>query len=161
MMELVGERLRFLREKAHLSQAKLAELLGTHQSAVNRYEHGQSAVPFSLLRNYADYFDVSLDYIFGRTDHPQGKLYEYKPNFSNSPEMQKFVEMCFEPGSAMNEKLKQAGQFNVGWKEINALRMVDNTLSWRHWLVRDDTAQDFRQCIFHLVQALIAETGGK
>lgn len=61
----------------------------------------------------------------------------------------------------MNEKLKQAGQFNVGWKEINALRMVDNTLSWRHWLVRDDTAQDFRQCIFHLVQVLIAETGGK
>ena len=108
MMELVGERLRLLREKAHLSQAKLAELLSTRQSAVNRYEHGQSAVPFSLLRSYADYFDVSLDYIFGRTDQPQGKIYEYKPNLSNSPEMQKFVEMCFEPGSAMNEKLKQA-----------------------------------------------------
>lgn len=108
MMELVGERLRLLREKAHLSQAKLAELLSTRQSAVNRYEHGQSAVPFSLLRSYADYFDVSLDYIFGRTDQPQGKIYEYKLNLSNSPEMQKFVEMCFEPGSAMNEKLKQA-----------------------------------------------------
>jgi len=106
-MELVGQRLRFLREKSNLSQAKLAELLGTRQSAINRYEHGQSAVPFPLLRHYADYFDVSLDYILGRCDEPQGKLYEYKPNLANDPEMRKFVEMCFEPGSAMNEKLKQ------------------------------------------------------
>lgn len=28
---------------------------------------------------YADFFDVSLDYIFGRTDKPQGKLYENQP----------------------------------------------------------------------------------
>lgn len=106
-MELVGQRIRFLREKAHLSQAKLTELLGTRQSAVNWYEHGQPAVPFSLLRSYADYFNVSMDCIFGRTDQPQGKMYEYKPNLSNSPEMPKFVEVRFEAGSAMNEKLKQ------------------------------------------------------
>ena len=106
-MESVGQRLRFLREKSNLTQAKMAELLGTRQSAINRYEHGQSAVSFSLLRRYADYFDVSLDYIFGRCDEPQGKLYEYKPNLSDNPEMRKFVKMCFEPGSAMNEKLKQ------------------------------------------------------
>ena len=51
---------------------------------------------------------MSLDYILGRTDEPRGKLYEYKPNLSNDPEMKKFIEMCFDPGSAMNEKLKQA-----------------------------------------------------
>lgn len=107
-METVGQRLRFLREKSHLTQAKMAELLGARQPAINRYEHGQAAAPFSILRRYADYFDVSLDYIFGRCDEPQGKLYEYKPNVADNPEMQKFVEMCFEPGSAMNEKLKQA-----------------------------------------------------
>lgn len=107
-MELVGQRLKFLREKAHLTQAKMAELLGAKQPAINRYEHGQAAAPFKTLRAYADYFDVSMDYIFGRCDEPQGKLYEYKPNYSDSPEMRKFVEMCFDPGSAMNEKLKQA-----------------------------------------------------
>ena len=107
-MEQVGQRLRFLREKAHLTQAKIAELLGTRQPAINRYEHGQAAAPFSILRGYADYFDVSLDYIFGRTDEPRGKLYEYKPNLANDPEIKKFVEMCFDPGSPMNEKLKQA-----------------------------------------------------
>ncbi len=42
-MDLVGQRLKFLREKAHLTQAKMAELLGASQPAVNRYEHGQTA----------------------------------------------------------------------------------------------------------------------
>ena len=106
-MDLVGQRLKFLREKAHLTQAKMAELLGASQPAINRYEHGQTAAPFSILRSYADYFDVSLDYIFGRCDEPQGKLYKYRPDLTSDPEMQKFVEMCFEPGSAMNERLKQ------------------------------------------------------
>ena len=108
-MELVGQRLKFLREKAHLTQARMADLLGAKQPAINRYEHGQAAAPFKILRAYADYFDVSLDYIFGRCDEPQGKLYEYKPKIlEEDKDMRRFVEMCFDPGSAMNEKLKQA-----------------------------------------------------
>ena len=106
-MEIVGQRLKFLREKAHLTQAKMAVIVGAKQPAINRYEHGQAEAPFVILQRYANYFDVSLDYIFGRCDEPQGKLYEYKPNMADSPEMQKFVEMCFEPGSSINEKLKQ------------------------------------------------------
>ena len=113
-MEQVGQRLRFLREKAHLTQAQRAERLRARQPAIHRYEHGQAAAPFSILRGYADYFDVSLDYILSRTDEPRGKLYEYKPNLANDPEMKKFVEMCFDPGSPMNEKLKQAVLEMVG-----------------------------------------------
>ena len=45
-MELVGQRLRFLREKAHLTQAKMAVLVGAKQPAINRYEHGQAEAPF-------------------------------------------------------------------------------------------------------------------
>ena len=49
-----------------------------------------------------------MDYIFGRTDNPQGKLYEYKPKIQQSdPQMQKFVEMCFDPTSPMNARLKE------------------------------------------------------
>lgn len=45
---------------------------------------------------------------FGRTDNPQGKLYEYKPKIQqNDPQMQKFVEMCFDPTSPMNARLKE------------------------------------------------------
>ena len=55
----------------------------------------------------ADFYDVSMDYLFGRTDNPQGKLFECKPNKGCSPEMAEFVEMCFDPKSPMNARLKQ------------------------------------------------------
>ena len=107
-MEQVAKRIRALREQAQLPQAKIAELAKTNQSAINRYENAQSSPPLPLLRWYADYFDVSMDYIFGRTDKPQGKLYEYKPKLAaNNPQLQKFIEMCFDPNSPMNDRLKQ------------------------------------------------------
>ena len=106
-MKEVAERLRSLRESVKLSQVKMAKIVGVKQSSLNRYELNQASPTFETLTRYADYFDVSMDYIFGRTDNPQGKLYEYKPKIQqNDPRMQKFVEMCFDPGSAMNERLK-------------------------------------------------------
>ena len=82
--------------------------LGSTQSSVNRYENGQSTSPGALFRRYADYFDVSLDYIFARTDKPQGVTYEFKPKAApEREEMRRFIEMCFDPQSPMNEKLKE------------------------------------------------------
>lgn len=56
-------RLRTLRHSLSLSQAKLAELLGITQSSLNRYENGQSTPTVELFRKYADFFDVSMDYM--------------------------------------------------------------------------------------------------
>ena len=107
-MKEVAEKIRLLRESINLSQAKLAVLASVTQSSINRYENEQSAPPLPLLVWYADYFDVSLDYIFGRTDKPQGKLYDYEPKFSQENEqLKQFIEMCFDPKSPMNDKLKQ------------------------------------------------------
>ena len=105
-MKAVAERLRSLREGTKLSQEKFAPLVGMKQSSIDRYERGQSNPSFETLLKYAEYFDVSLDYIFGRTDKPQGKIYECKMENEN-PEMQKFVEMCFDPKSPMSDRLKQ------------------------------------------------------
>ena len=107
-MKEVAERLRSLRESVKLSQVKMAEIVGVKQSSLNRYELNQASPTFETLTRYADYFDVSMDYIFGRTDNPQGKLYESKPKIQqNDPQMQKFVEMCFDPASPMNARLKE------------------------------------------------------
>lgn len=107
-MKEISDKLRTLRENGKLSQEKMAALVGMKQSSINRYENNQSDPSFETLLRYADYFDVSLDYIFGRTDKPQGKLYECQPKLEESnPEMRKFVEMCFDPKSPMNDKLKQ------------------------------------------------------
>ena len=107
-MKELGARLRTLRESVKLSQVKMAELLGVKQSSINRYEQGLSAPSLETLLQYADYFDVSMDYLFARTDKPQGKLYEYRTKITaGSEEMKQFIEMSFDPQSPMNGKLKQ------------------------------------------------------
>ena len=105
-MKEVGKRLRSLRDSIGVPQTRMAEILGTTQSSLNRYENGQSTPTVELFRRYADCFDVSLDYIFGRCDNPQGKLYEAKPPHEVNPEIAKFIEKCFEPGTVLNRKLK-------------------------------------------------------
>jgi transcriptional regulator with XRE-family HTH domain len=92
----VGMRLKTLRESVKLSQVKIGELLGLKQSSINRYEQGQAEAPYRVLLWYADHFDVSMDYIFGRCDKPQGKLYNYEPEsfrkkLENRDEWEQFV----------------------------------------------------------------------
>ena len=107
-MEVISKRLKQLREDAGLSQSKIGQLVGVPQSSIYRYEQGQSVPSPKTFRWYADYFDVSLDYLFGRTNDPHGAHYEYKPRYETlNPEMEKFVEMCFDPNSRMNERLKE------------------------------------------------------
>ena len=106
---IVGKRLRSLRESTKLSQLKLAEISGImQQPAVNRYENGVASPSFETLLWYADYFDVSMDYIFGRTDNPQGRLFDCKSQFvEDNKELKLFVEMCFDPNSPVNARLKE------------------------------------------------------
>ena len=92
-MKILGERLKQLREENGFSQNKLAKLIGVPQSSVNRYETG-----------FTNPTPETMDFIFGRTDKPQGKNYKYKPKLD--PEMARFVEMCFEPGTKMNKELR-------------------------------------------------------
>lgn len=110
-MQELAQRLKSLRESVSLSQAKIAKMLNTTQASINRYENGQSTPPPKVLLWYADFFDVSMDYIFARTDQPQGKLYENKPNVieaitQDNKELRQFVDMCFDPSSPVSEKLR-------------------------------------------------------
>ena len=45
---------------------------------------------------------------FGRTNKPQDKLYDYNPKAFDNEKMQQFMEMCFDPKSPANAKLKEA-----------------------------------------------------
>ena len=108
-MKTISKRIKALRESISISQADLAKKLKTNQQNINRYENAQVNIPLDMLRKYADFFDVSLDYIFGRCDEPRGQLYEFNPKFSpDKEELRLFIEMCFDPKSPMNQKLKES-----------------------------------------------------
>lgn len=63
-----AERIKSLRENRNISQLKLAKDLLIGQSTMSEYESGIKQPPVSILIKIADYFDVSLDYLAGRTD---------------------------------------------------------------------------------------------
>ena len=70
-MPVFSERIRELRKKSGLTQAKMAELLGCGSRHYQKIEHGQINIPSLTLKFLADYFDVSADYLLGRTDNPE------------------------------------------------------------------------------------------
>lgn len=95
-----------MRGTINLFLTKLAQALGPKQTAIDRYDNNLSDTPYETLLHYADFFDVSLDYIFGRTDDSHGRTYQNQPKVEQGyPEMQ-FNEMCFDPQSPMNARLK-------------------------------------------------------
>ena len=57
-----------LREDNDLTQAQIAELLMCDQSLYSKYERGEREIPLRLLIILSDYYNVSLDYIVGRTN---------------------------------------------------------------------------------------------
>ncbi len=63
-------RLKALRKARNISQQKMAMDLGMNQNSISRYENGEREADYRTLISFADYFGVSVDYLFGRTDNP-------------------------------------------------------------------------------------------
>lgn len=64
-------RLKELRKSKGISQLKLAMDLSMNQNTVSRYETGSHQADYETLIKIADYFDVSIDYLLGRTENPK------------------------------------------------------------------------------------------
>ena len=62
------KRLRDLREDKDMSQAEIAKILYTSQTIYSRYERGVRTLPIEHLLILADFYNVSTDYILGRTN---------------------------------------------------------------------------------------------
>ena len=59
--------LRNLREDRDLSQKEIANHLQIHQTTYSDYELGKLNIPIATLHKLADYYNVSIDYLLGRT----------------------------------------------------------------------------------------------
>ena len=65
------ERLRLLRTEKGLSQRQVAEEFGITKVGYQNYEAGRREPSLDALSALADFFNVSIDYLFGRTDNPR------------------------------------------------------------------------------------------
>ena len=61
------ENIRNLREDNDKLQVELADYLGVKQTTYSKYELGKINIPIDVLIKLSDYYDVSIDYLVGRT----------------------------------------------------------------------------------------------
>ncbi|ANE46400.1 XRE family transcriptional regulator [Paenibacillus swuensis] len=72
-----------LRERRGLTQEELSNRLGISRAALSHYETNRREPDYETLTKIADLFDVSIDYLIGRTHNPNNTL---------EPEVREFVD---------------------------------------------------------------------
>ena len=73
-----------LRERCGLNQKELAERLSMNRSVLNRIENGTRPVRDDELKIFADYFNVSADYLLGRVAPKSHALSDEQTSVLNS-----------------------------------------------------------------------------
>lgn len=66
--EILGQRIFLLRKQKGATQADLSELLGVTKTQISDIENGKTTTSLARLCQLCDYFEVSADYLLGRSD---------------------------------------------------------------------------------------------
>ena len=103
-------RLTALRKEKKLLQADVANKIGIARATYGAYEQGNRQPDFDTLERLADYFEVSTDYLLGRTDTPaltpQEKDEAAFQAFANDPELNVFYKELPESDEEAVRKLR-------------------------------------------------------
>lgn len=124
-MATFGSRLRQLREDKGLTQEQLGKVLNVKKAAVSKYENETTSPDHATLCKLADFFDVTTDYLLGRTDDPSSRstqhvnddeAMEYLDELHKRPEMKalfhvsrKATKEDIETAITIIEALKKKG----------------------------------------------------
>lgn len=116
-METLGERLAALRRQRNLSQEELAKLMHLNQSTIAYYEANKKKPSYEVLQSLANFFNVSVDYLLGRTDDP-------RTIEQINEEAQKKIEEALEGDEellAFWQELKQRKELQLLFKQVKPL----------------------------------------
>ncbi len=92
--------LRRLRTSKCISQQQLADVIGTSQQSINKYENHSVEPDISTLTKLADYFDTTIDYLVGHESGPT------KENLAGDIELTKdeYALVCYYHRLSKEEK---------------------------------------------------------
>ncbi|MDS1004989.1 helix-turn-helix transcriptional regulator [Clostridium sporogenes] len=74
--KVIGDRIKQERLARNLNQPELAKKLNVAKGTVSNWENGNRTPDSEMLSKLATFFDVTIDYLLGRTDYPQGIISE-------------------------------------------------------------------------------------
>ncbi len=69
---MLAQNIKKARNDKHLSQRALADIIGVSQQTVGSWEVGRTSPDNEMLQKLASFFNVTTDYLLGRTDEPLG-----------------------------------------------------------------------------------------
>lgn len=70
---MIGDKIRDLRNQKRMSQTDLSKILHVSQQTITKWETGKAEPSSSALNSLANYFNVSADYLLGRTEERNPK----------------------------------------------------------------------------------------
>ena len=91
---IIGEKIKELRSERNITQKQLSEYVNTSKESISQYERGVQAPQAETLIKFANYFDVSIDYILGRVDIKNSFIIEeYKDEKLDGETIDKIIEI--------------------------------------------------------------------
>lgn len=110
MTEPFGQKLKTLRKRKNMSQKEFGKFFGLAESTISMYERDERRPDYDLLNKFADYFEVSTDYLLGRTDKIELSQQEKDDAafevFANDPELNLFYRELPESDEEAVRKLR-------------------------------------------------------
>ncbi len=146
---MFGERLYVLRTEKGLSMKKAGESVGVSNAAWNKYEKNRSDPSYAILIKIADLFDVSIDYLLGRSNIRNEKSSETIKNTNAIIKKLKNgviidTVILTRLSSSLDEALDN---YNRGIIDddslLNLISLLANTVMSFNKLVKQKTEQDF------------------
>jgi len=118
---MLHSRLVKLRKDRGMTQQQLSDILHISRGTYAQYEIGRRTPDYDILHKLADFFEVSTDYLLGRTNTPilqntKGTFIETELSPENTEELKKFAELL---------KIKQMTENNK--KNNNESRYASGT----------------------------------
>ncbi|OAT71307.1 helix-turn-helix domain-containing protein [Parageobacillus thermoglucosidasius] len=122
-----GKRLRFLRKKRNMTQKDLADRFNLGESTIGMYERDEREPSFEFVRQLADFFNVTTDYLLGRTDNPNPPEKDDIPEELNT--LAKINQLIKEYG------IEQMGFFDIEkWKSLSE-EEIEEIIKHFEWVV--------------------------
>ncbi len=110
-MSSFGQRLKFLREEKGDNQKKIAKMLGLSRTAISKYENDEREPDIKTILALTNYFDVTVDYLFGKT------IFRGHPHYI--PENLRII-VEDKPIEQVQEEIKSTTGVNLELEELNS-----------------------------------------
>lgn len=113
---MLNQRLELLRKEKHLTKKQVADFLKIDQSTYGKYELNKREPDFDTLQKLADFYDVSVDFLLGRTDirnyHVSEAQSGYMIDVSGLPE--EIIKQAEDYIEYLKQKYNQKKYWTIG-----------------------------------------------